>query len=126
VAALAPTLPVPRLARKRDDELVARVRRGDEGAFAELYERHRPALVRYARRILGDRGWVGLLPEDVVQEVFVKAHAAQYVVGTVFRDQPVVVKKKDHSGKWARVVTDAGVKGWVRAKVVSRGPRCAS
>src|SRR4051795_12875649 len=73
MAALAPTLPVPRLARKRDDELVARVRAGDDGAFNELYERHRPALVRYAKRILGDRP-PG--PEDVVQEVFVKAHGA--------------------------------------------------
>src|SRR3954447_25515316 len=73
MAALAPTLPIPRLARKRDDELVARVRAGDDGAFNELYERHRPALVRYARRVLGDRP-PG--PEDVVQEVFLKAHAA--------------------------------------------------
>src|SRR3954452_25547167 len=73
MAALAPTLPVPRLARKRDDELVARARAGDDGAVHELYERHRPPLVRYAKRILGDRP-PG--PEDVVQEVFVKAHAA--------------------------------------------------
>lgn len=73
MAALAPTLPIPRLAAKRDEELVARVRGGDEGAFAELYDRHRAALVRYARRVLGDRP-PG--PEDVVQEVFVKAHAA--------------------------------------------------
>jgi RNA polymerase sigma factor (sigma-70 family) len=74
MAALAPTLPLPRLAAKRDDELVARVRSGDEGAFAELYDRHRPALVRYARRVLGD-GRAGHFSEDVVQEVFVKAHA---------------------------------------------------
>src|SRR4051794_2109613 len=73
MAALAPTLPVPRLARKRDDELVARVRAGDEGAFAEIHDRYRPALERYAKRILGDRP-PG--PEDVVQEVFVKAHTA--------------------------------------------------
>jgi RNA polymerase sigma factor (sigma-70 family) len=73
MAALAPTLPLPRLAAKRDDELVARVRAGDEGAFAELYDRHRPALVRYARRLLGDRSTAA---EDVVQEVFVKAHGA--------------------------------------------------
>jgi RNA polymerase sigma factor (sigma-70 family) len=73
MAALAPTLPLRRLAAKRDDELVARVRAGDEGAFAELYERHRPPLVRYARRVLADRSAAA---EDVVQEVFVKAHAA--------------------------------------------------
>src|SRR6476646_406861 len=73
MAALAPTLPLPRLAAKRDEELVARVRGGDEGAFAELYDRHRSALVRYARRVLGD-GVGGTASEDVVQEVFVKAH----------------------------------------------------
>jgi RNA polymerase sigma factor (sigma-70 family) len=76
VAALAPTLPVPRLAAKRDDELVARVRGGDEGAFAELHDRHRPALLRYARRVLGGDARAGQAAEDVVQEVFVKAHAA--------------------------------------------------
>jgi DNA-directed RNA polymerase specialized sigma24 family protein len=74
MAALAPTLPLPRLAAKRDDELVARVRAGDDGAVTEVYDRHRSALLRYARRVLGD-GRAGLLAEDVVQEVFVKAHA---------------------------------------------------
>jgi RNA polymerase sigma factor (sigma-70 family) len=75
VSALAPTLPLPRLAAKRDEELVARLRRGDEGAFAELHDRHRAALIRYARRVLGDRAGA-TSAEDVVQEVFVKAHGA--------------------------------------------------
>src|SRR4051812_38125784 len=73
MAALAPTLPVPRLARKRDDELVARVRGGDDGAFAEIHDRYRAPLERYARRLLGDRT---ARPQDVVQDLFLRAHAA--------------------------------------------------
>jgi hypothetical protein len=48
----------------------------------------------------------------------------RFVVGTVFKDQPVVVKTHDKSGKWLRVVTDAGVRGWLRRSVVSKGARC--
>jgi hypothetical protein len=49
---------------------------------------------------------------------------SQFVVGTVFRGQPVVIKKRDRSGRWLRVVTDAGVRGWLRSKAVSTGSRC--
>lgn len=64
----------PRLRRSdpSDDELVRRLRRGDDDAFAQVVQRHRPALERYAGRVLGERGAVG--PEDVVQEVLAKAY----------------------------------------------------
>ncbi|WP_205699125.1 RNA polymerase sigma factor [Conexibacter sp. SYSU D00693] len=76
MAALAPGLPVPaRFSRSQsDEELVARLRKGDEAAFGEIHDRHRAALERYAKRILDGRGASG--PEDVVQDVFVRAHAA--------------------------------------------------
>ncbi len=75
MAALANGLPIPtRAGRRSDERLVAAVRLGDETAFAEIHDRHRPALERYARRILDGRSAAGA--EDVVQEVFVKAHAA--------------------------------------------------
>jgi hypothetical protein len=48
----------------------------------------------------------------------------RFIVGSVFRGRPVVVKVHDRSGHWARVVTDAGVRGWLRSRVVSRGARC--
>jgi RNA polymerase sigma factor (sigma-70 family) len=44
----------------------------------------------------------------------------QFVVGTVFRSQPVVVRKRTRSGAWSRVLTDAGVTGWVRTKALCR------
>jgi RNA polymerase sigma factor (sigma-70 family) len=56
-----------------DGRLVARVRAGDPDAFAILHERYRPALLRYARRLLSGSAHD---PEDVVQEVLVNAHRA--------------------------------------------------
>jgi hypothetical protein len=47
------------------------------------------------------------------------------VVGTVFRGQPVLVKTRDRTGRWTRVTTDAGIGGWVRTHVLSKGARCA-
>ena len=45
--------------------LLERARRGDESAFAELFERHRTAVFRYALHMCGPAA-----AEDVVQEVF--------------------------------------------------------
>jgi hypothetical protein len=39
-------------------------------------------------------------------------------VGTVFRDQPVAVQRRSRSGKWALVVSDIHIKGWVRASAL--------
>lgn len=59
--------------RASDEELLRRIRAGDEDAFTALHARYAPALERYAGRIMGDRT-PG--PEDVVQEVFARAHGA--------------------------------------------------
>ena len=48
-----------------DLRLLERARRGDGSAFAELYERHRTAVFRYALHMCGRTA-----AEDVVQEVF--------------------------------------------------------
>jgi RNA polymerase sigma factor (sigma-70 family) len=50
---------------------------------------------------------------------------SQFVVGTVFRGQPVVLKRQDRTKRWARVTTDAGITGWLRSRAISRGSRCA-
>jgi RNA polymerase sigma-70 factor (ECF subfamily) len=50
--------------------LVARARRGDEAAFADMVRAHDAALRRLAFHLLGDRDAM----DDVLQEVYVKAH----------------------------------------------------
>lgn len=61
------------LARATDQTLVAAVRRGDDEAFAEIHDRYREPLERFAARMVPGNA---LGPEDVVQEVFVRAHGA--------------------------------------------------
>jgi len=56
-----------------DAALVARVRRGDEAAFALIDARYRAPLRGFARRLLGGRGE---LADDVVQEALWRAYRA--------------------------------------------------
>jgi len=51
-----------------DDELIGRVRSGDEAAMAELYDRHSPVVYGVAMRVLGNAE----AAEDVLQEVFLQ------------------------------------------------------
>ncbi|MCW3039156.1 MAG: sigma-70 family polymerase sigma factor [Solirubrobacterales bacterium] len=53
-----------------DDVLVARVRAGDDAAFAALVQRHEAALVAYARQVLGGAHHDA---EECVQDAFVRA-----------------------------------------------------
>ncbi|MCX8559581.1 sigma-70 family RNA polymerase sigma factor [Mycolicibacterium mucogenicum] len=50
-----------------EDALVAALKRGDEGAFAELVDRHTPALLRVARGYVSTRE----IAEDVVQDTWI-------------------------------------------------------
>jgi RNA polymerase sigma factor (sigma-70 family) len=72
-------MPLPLLEKpmrlRDDDALVAAFRAGRDEAFSAMHERHRPALERYARRMLAARRGDAAV-EDVVQEVFVRAHRA--------------------------------------------------
>ena len=52
-----------------DEQLIPEIRSGSKQAFALLYEKFRPLLFAYCRRILGNAEDA----EDVVQDVFVKA-----------------------------------------------------
>ena len=54
---------------KTDIELVAEVRQGHRGAFAELVERHKRPLLRLSLRFTRELA----LAEDIVQESFIKA-----------------------------------------------------
>ena len=49
-----------------DEDLVARMRRGDEQAFTALYTRRRPDIHRFVRHLTGSR----TMAEEITQEVF--------------------------------------------------------
>src|SRR5436305_579998 len=70
VAASAPPTPFPKYGDHRDRALAARAGRGDEQAFAELYDRHEPGLLAFAVQYVGDRA----AGEDVVQQTFMAAY----------------------------------------------------
>jgi RNA polymerase sigma-70 factor, ECF subfamily len=62
--------PEPPAADPTDAELMARVKGGDRGAFAELVERHKDALTAYLARLAGSRDRA----EDLAQEAFLRLY----------------------------------------------------
>ena len=38
--------------------------------------------------------------------------------GTVFTHEPVVVVEQAEGGRWVRLVTDTGFRGWVRTRIL--------
>ena len=74
----------PSLLRVRSDEsLVARFRAGDADAYATIVARYRERLIAYAGRVLQGRDEA----EDVVQDVFMRAHRA-----LLADDRPMMLK----------------------------------
>lgn len=61
-----------------DETLVARVRAGDDEAFAEIVQRYEAPLTGYARMVLGGAHHDA---EEVVQDAFVRAHRALHKPG---------------------------------------------
>lgn len=59
--------------RRDDQDLIARFRAGDDAAFGVLFERYRPGLVRFARKILTSSP---ASAEDVVQEAMLRTSLA--------------------------------------------------
>src|SRR5262245_33306143 len=64
--------PCPLLKLLSDEKLVARVRAGQEQAFAVLYERHQLGILSFCRHMLGTREEA----EDAVQQSFTNAYRA--------------------------------------------------
>ena len=62
----------PLLKLQGDEKLVALIRDGHEHAFEVLFERYHSRLLAFCRHMLRSQEDA----EDVLQEVFVKAHAA--------------------------------------------------
>ena len=56
-----------------DTDLVARVRKGDDDAFAVIVGRYQDRLLAFARRLLHGTGYDA---EDVVQDAFIRAYNA--------------------------------------------------
>ena len=73
------------LATADDDELLARLREGDDVAFRALVDRHRPWLVRLCTRLLGHDAHAA---EDAAQESLLKLHAAARRDGRPLRVRP--------------------------------------
>ncbi len=55
------------LPAKSDDALLARIRRGDEQAFLDLYRQRQAAIYRFALQMAGSSS----VAEDITQEVFI-------------------------------------------------------
>ena len=66
----APTAPHAKSGDHGDRALAARAGRGDEQAFADLYDRHAAGLLAFASQYVGDRA----AAEDVVQQTFLAAY----------------------------------------------------
>jgi RNA polymerase sigma factor (sigma-70 family) len=79
------TLPRSRklLTTFKDERLVQQLRRGNDAAFAVLFDRHNAAVLSYCRHMLGSRDEA----EDAVQQTFVSAHGD--IVST---DKPIRFK----------------------------------
>ena len=82
---LAPQRNRPAPLDVHDDELLARLRAGDEVAFRALVDRHRPWLVRLCTRLLGHDAHAA---EDAAQESLLKLHAAARRDGRPLRVRP--------------------------------------
>lgn len=61
--------------RGGEAELLARVRQGDDGAFAALFRLHYPTLVVIAARLLGERALAEEIAQDVMLELWRRREA---------------------------------------------------
>ena len=85
--------------------------RGDDGAFAELFQRYAARLFGYLRHMSGDRE----LAMDLVQETFLRAHRARHRFDATRQFRPWIFRiasrvQVDHSRSWL---------GWLSLRTVS-------
>lgn len=83
-----------------DNQLMARLQRGDTDALTELVARHRAPAEQYAARLLGDAA----LAEDVVQEAFARVyvHRNVYQPTFTFRTWLLVLVRRLCIDQWRR------------------------
>jgi len=87
--------------------LIRRAKRGDPAAFAEIYDRHHPAIYRYILFQVGD----GATAEDLAGEVFVRL--VEKIDRVAYRGRPLLAwlytiasnLVADHQGRNGRATT---------------------
>lgn len=74
--------PGQKRAERSDDDLMRDVRRGDQKAFRDLYDRYKAQIFLYCLRMTNERE----LARDVLQEIFIRVHEnrEKYEIGTNF------------------------------------------
>ena len=95
-----------------DDNLLGRVRQGDENAFAELFERHRDRLRRMVAFRMDRRLHGRLDASDVVQEAFLDARA---------RLHHFVAKPLESFSVWLRLIASQRLIDLHRAHIGAQG-----
>ena len=96
------------LEQPSDAELMTRVRRGDQDAFADLVERHKDAVVSYIARLTADRDRA----DDLAQETFLRLFRAVrdyteqgYLRAFLFRIATNLVRSEERRAKRLRLLT---------------------
>ncbi len=97
-----------RTERQRDARLIARIKQGDEAAFAELYKRYARQVASVVYRLLGDDSHL----DDIVQETFV-----------ISLRQIEQLREPDALGRWLSTIAVRRVQRLLRTRYRSRTMR---
>ena len=128
---------VPKSKEGKELALLDRIRRGDRGAFSELYRLYHPRLYGYLRRLLPNPATVEEVLDDVMLVVWKDARkfrgdaaVSTWVIGIAYRKALTAIRAErryqaplDHS---ADVSAVAGVSShhdeWIRAALMQLSP----
>ena len=128
---------IPEAMEGKELALLGRIRRGDRGAFSELYRRYQPRLCGYLRRLLADSAAVEEVLDDVMLVVWKDAHkfrgeaaVSSWIFGIAYRKALTATRAErryqaplDHS---ADVSALAGVSSqhheWIRVALTRLSP----
>ncbi|MEM6326910.1 MAG: RNA polymerase sigma factor [Bacteroidota bacterium] len=100
--------PAPPRPPGADPDLVDAFRRGDEFAFATLYDRHKGAVYGYAAKMLLSKS----AAEDIVQEAFARAyeHRERLVSAGAFRSWVFTIARNQCLNALARADREPGLR----------------
>jgi hypothetical protein len=92
---------------RRDTDIVVTVVCKRPGASGSILAAPVVQLTRRTKQVCARRAYLFETPEGLP-------------IGTVFRSQPVSIRRYAKGRRWVRVRTDAGVVGWVRRSALCR------